>query len=208
MTKETNDILAEQLAVLSADIKPKVGKTARERAEGIASAHIRTEKTRLETAFAAWCAQGLLSKMAPEDAKVWHDYNSAVDAMIEYAKRVGPKEEYNNNARSLSANKVSFARFLTGEDSYYRADPKLIVMAEKVPGYAKKKASIDKRLAELDAIMVATKKAIWRTHREKGEITVSGIDIGKTVAAIIKQAIGVPAIAAPAIVPDVMPAEA
>jgi hypothetical protein len=208
MMKETNDILAEQLAVLSADIKPKVGKTARERAEGIASGHIRSEKTRLEAAFAAWCAQGLLSKMAPEDAKVWHDYNAAMDAMIERAKRVGPKQEYNNNARRLSGERASFAKFLTGEDSYYNADPKLLVMAEKVPGYAKKKAALDKRFAELDAIMAATKKAIWRTHRERGELTVSGIDIGTTVAAIIKQAIGVPALAAPAIVPEVMPAEA
>lgn len=205
-TKTTADVLAEQLAVLSADIKPKVGKIARERAEGIASGHIRTEKTRLNARFSAWCAQGLLAKMAPEDAKVWHDYTASMDAMIERAERNKPRYEYDSLLKDLKEDRATFAMFLTGLRYDSAAVPAMVAMAEKLPGYAKKKAALDARLKELDTIMAATKKAIWRTHRERGEITVSGIDIGTTVAAIIKQAIGAPALMAPAIVPEVIPA--
>lgn len=208
MSKITTDVLAEQLAVLSADIKPKVGKQARKRAEGIASGHIRNEKTRLEAEFAAWCAQGLLTKMKPDEAKVWHDYNAALDAMIERAEGMG-HHEYDSYrlVTELKGDRPTFAMFLTGYRYDSQAIPTMQQLAEKLPGFAKKKSALDARLQELDAIMAATKKAIWRTHRERGEITISGIDIGATVAAIVKQAIGAPALAAPAIVPDVMPAE-
>jgi hypothetical protein len=206
-TKTTTDILAEQLAALSADIKPKVGKTARETAEGIASSYIRTEKGRLNAEFHAWVVEGMILSLYKPEAAAWRKYNDAIDFMLSKAERIGPSNsEYANITYDLRR-RVSFDQFYTGLRS--ESDARSAVhkaAASQVAGFKQRKASLDKRLAELDAVMAATKKAIWRTYRNPVALTVSGNDLGKQVADIIKGAIGLPAIAAPAIEPEVITA--
>lgn len=202
--KTATEFLVERLAELSANIPVRMPKAARERAEGVASSYIKAEKTRLEDELRLWAFSRILEDMPAAERRIWENYQKANAAMIARFKSMGSFNGTLDGAMQF----VRFESFVTGKrvmsgnGSYKDALDRAM---ETVTGYAMKRKLVDAKLAELDRTMDATKKAIWRSYQNReAKLADNSATLVDAVASIMKQVVGVPALAAPAVVPEVV----